>query len=255
MTDVTEEIPNRWHDIDLLLERSSLLSPDFQPNPAIKPFLLKDCHVLVVGAGGLGCELLKDLALSGFSNIEVIDMDTIDLSNLNRQFLFQKKHIGESKAVIAKESALTFNPNVKIVAHCANIKSPTYDVAYFKQFQIVMNALDNLDARRHVNRLCLASGVPLIESGSTGYLGNVTVIKKGESECFECQQKETPKIYPVCTIRTSPTQHIHCVVWAKMIFEKLFGKKDDSNEMSFEDNIQNGEDKNKNNEKQKEKKN
>jgi hypothetical protein len=63
-------------------------------------------HVLVVGAGGIGCELLKNLVLSGFKSILVIDLDTIDLSNLNRQFLFGKNHLKKSKAVVARESVL-----------------------------------------------------------------------------------------------------------------------------------------------------
>ena len=63
-----------------------------------------------------GCELLKNLVLTGFNNITVIDLDTIDVSNLNRQFLFQKKHVGKSKALVAKESALQFKPDVNITA-------------------------------------------------------------------------------------------------------------------------------------------
>ena len=62
--------------------------------------------ILVVGAGGIGCELLKNMILSGFTNLTVIDLDTIDVSNLNRQFLFQKQHVGKPKSLMAKESVL-----------------------------------------------------------------------------------------------------------------------------------------------------
>lgn len=108
-----------------------------------------------------------------------------------------------------------FNPNVEIVAHHANIKDVQFSVAWFHGFQVVYNALDNLEARRHVNRMCLAADVPLIESGTTGFNGQVQVIKKGVTACYDCSPKETPKSFPVCTIRSTPSQPIHCIVWAK----------------------------------------
>ncbi|KYQ93777.1 sumo-activating enzyme subunit 2 [Tieghemostelium lacteum] len=203
---------------------------------------IQNSKVLVVGAGGIGCELLKNLVLSGFKNIEIIDLDTIDLSNLNRQFLFRKQHIGMSKAKIARETVLKYNPNVNIIAHHGDIKTTDFGPQFFKRFDLVMNALDNLSARRHVNRVCLSVDVPLIESGTAGYLGQVTVIKKGETECFECQPTATPKEYAVCTIRSNPSAPIHCIVWAKMLFGRLFGVADESNAVTdMDDNLVQGD--------------
>lgn len=187
---------------------------------------IEKAKVLMVGAGGIGCELLKTLALTGFKDIHVIDLDTIEVSNLNRQFLFRKRHVGQSKAKVASEAVRNFKPDVNIVAHHANVKNPEFNMEFFKQFNVVLNGLDNVDARRHVNRLCLAAGIPLVESGSTGYLGQVTVHIKDRTECYECQSKELPKTYPVCTITSTPSKPVHCIVWAKdLLFGRLFGDK------------------------------
>ncbi|KAI9780574.1 MAG: E1 ubiquitin-activating protein uba2 [Peltula sp. TS41687] len=185
---------------------------------------IKESRVLMVGAGGIGCELLKNLVLTGFGEIHIVDLDTIDLSNLNRQFLFRHEHIKKSKALVARDMARKFNPNVKLEAHHANIKDPQFNIDWFKGFTLVFNALDNVEARRHVNRMCLAADVPLIESGTTGFNGQVQVIKKGKTECYDCNTKEAPKSFPVCTIRSTPSQPIHCIVWAKSyLFTELFG--------------------------------
>lgn len=182
----------------------------------------------MVGAGGIGCELLKNLVLTGFGEIHLLDLDTIDLSNLNRQFLFQKQHIKKSKALVAKETASKFNPHVELEAYHANIKDAEFNVSWFGQFDIVFNALDNLDARRHVNKMCLAADVPLIESGTTGFRGQVQVIVRGKTECYDCNPKEVPKSFPICTIRSTPSQPIHCIVWAKSyLFSQVFGIDED----------------------------
>ncbi|XP_076246906.1 ubiquitin-like activating enzyme 2 isoform X1 [Calliopsis andreniformis] len=188
--------------------------------------------VLIVGAGGIGCEILKNLVMTGFTDIEIIDLDTIDVSNLNRQFLFQKKHVGKSKADVARETALTFNPDAKIVHYHDSITSPDYGVSFFKKFTLVMNALDNRAARNHVNRMCLAADVPLIESGTAGYEGQVELIKKGLSQCYECTPKAAQKSYPGCTIRNTPSEPIHCIVWAKHLFNQLFGEEDPDQDVS-----------------------
>lgn len=146
---------------------------------------------------------------------------------------------------VAKESAAKFNPHIKLEAHHANIKDAQFNIEWFQSFDLVFNALDNLDARRHVNKMCLAASVPLIESGTTGFNGQVQVIIKvsiymdyiqsgptyrfqGKTECYDCNTKEVPKSFPVCTIRSTPSQPIHCIVWAKSyLFTEIFGTSED----------------------------
>lgn len=189
--------------------------------------LIKESKVLLVGAGGIGCEVLKNLVLTGFSELEIIDLDTIEVSNLNRQFLFNKESVGKAKSHVAKTSVLKFNPNVNITSHLGDIMDTKYGVAFFNKFKLVINALDNKKARSHVNRMCLSCDIPLIESGTMGYSGQVEFIKKGVSLCYECLPKSEPKSYPMCTIRNTPKEPIHCIVWAKFLFGQLFGESDE----------------------------
>ncbi len=196
--------------------------------------------ILVVGSGGIGCELLKNLALSGFTHVEVIDLDTIDVSNLNRQFLFRRQHVGMPKCTVACEAALAMLPmgkdGGKYLAHHGNVcDNSRFNVQYVASFDLVLNALDNVAARRRVNRLCLAASVPLVEAGTTGYLGQVTVIDKASNvECYECQPKPTQKVYPICTIRSTPSMPVHTIVWAKELYKLLFHPKVEDS-MLFED--------------------
>lgn len=189
---------------------------------------VRGVKVLVVGAGGIGCELVKNLVLSGFDHIVMVDLDTIDYSNLNRQFLFRAQHVGRSKAEVARETVLGFphDEALSISADHGNIKSERFTLNFFEGFNIVLNALDNVDARRHVNRVCLAAKVPLIESGTEGYLGQVRAIIKGKTQCYECNPPPPTKTYPICTIRNHPDKPVHCIAWAKeLLFKKIFGGK------------------------------
>ncbi|KAL7425104.1 E1 ubiquitin-activating protein uba2 [Cryptotrichosporon argae] len=202
----------------------SLLGPDLFEK-------VKTTRVLVVGAGGIGCELLKNLVLVGFAQIEIIDLDTIDLSNLNRQFLFRKPDISKPKALVAAATARHFNPSSGIDIHArhGNVKDVENDLEWIKGFGLVMSALDNADARSHLNRLCQAGDVPLIESGTSGYAGQVRPIIHDKTECYDCTVRNAPKSFPVCTIRATPSEPIHCIVWGKSyLLPKLFGEDDEA---------------------------
>lgn len=183
--------------------------------------------ILVVGAGGIGCELLKTLALTGFKDLHVVDLDTIDVSNLNRQFLFRKHHVGQGKAAVAAEAVKRFRPDIRITSEMTNVMLPQFGVTFYEQFDLVLNGLDNLEARRHVNKMCVMANVPLVESGTAAFLGQVTVHVGSQVECFDCLPKPQQKTYAVCTIRRTPEKPIHCIVWSKEVcFDGLFGGGD-----------------------------
>lgn len=111
----------------------------------------------MVGAGGIGCELLKNLVLSQYGEIHIVDLDTITLSNLNRQFLFRPTDIDKSKSLTVVKAVEAFNyHNTKLVPHHGNIMDTNqFPIAWWDQFSYVFNALDNLEARRYVNKMCL----------------------------------------------------------------------------------------------------
>lgn len=220
----------RTYHIDHLLGRTGpLCAPGFDP-ASTKQFLEESCKILIIGAGGLGCELLKDVALSGFRDIHIIDMDTIDLSNLNRQFLFRKKDVGRPKAEVATEFVQKRVPGVKITHHYKNIKE--MPVEFYKQFNLIICGLDSIDARRWINSTVFSflehdedrqvvggSVIPIIDGGTEGFKGQARVIIPGFTSCFECTlDLFPPKVtFPMCTIAHTPRLPEHCIEWAATI--------------------------------------
>jgi len=226
-----EELEGRWRDLDYLFNRpGNLVGPGFEPGSHLRQFLREDCRILVVGAGGLGCELLKDLALSGFGHIDVIDMDTIDVSNLNRQFLFRTHDVGHSKAQVAATRIMQRIQAVTVTPHHAAIQDKPND--WYEQFHVIVLGLDSLEARRYMNAIAcsflrynedgtpnLSTVKPLIDGGTEGFKGHARVLIPGVTPCFECTLWLFPPQvkFPLCTLAETPRSPAHCIEYAKLI--------------------------------------
>ncbi|CAG8479731.1 10640_t:CDS:2 [Ambispora leptoticha] len=200
---------DRWTHINKLLNRRGpFCDESFAPGQGKDS--LDTCKILVIGAGGLGCEILKNLALSGFKNIHVIDMDTIDVSNLNRQFLFRPSDVGRPKAIVAAEFVMKRVSGVTVTPYHGKIQDK--DADYYSQFQIVICGLDSVEARRWMNATIVEISrdneeiIPLIDGGTEGFKGQARVIIPTLTSCYECSldMLNKPTTFPICTIANTP---------------------------------------------------
>jgi len=212
--------------VDTLLSRACAHSALGPHDPATsRTFLREKCRVLVVGAGGLGCEILANLAMMGFGHMDVIDMDTIDVSNLNRQFLFRESDIGQPKSTTAAAFVQKRVPGVHITPHVCRIQDK--DEAFYMQFHLIVCGLDSVEARRWINATLVnmvdesrpESLKPLIDGGTEGLKGQARVILPTITSCYECSLDMLPKrtVYPVCTIANTPRLPEHCIEWASVL--------------------------------------
>lgn len=174
-------------------------------------------EILVIGCGGLGCELIKILLQDRRSNLTIVDDDTVDVTNLNRQFLFTRNDIGKSKSetVARKVRDILKLQEADISAIFGNIRSFPH-IGFYQRFSVVYCCLDNNETRSFVNQRCHASGVPMVDGGSAGWLGQSFF--NGE-ECFDCLPKHQEQVYPICSIRQQPKSFEHCLAWGMEIVD------------------------------------
>ncbi|WKY05963.1 hypothetical protein Q1695_006288 [Nippostrongylus brasiliensis] len=184
----------------------------------------------IVGAGAIGCELLKNLALMGVACgegglIKITDMDQIEISNLNRQFLFRMNDVGSKKSVVAARAVKNFNKDLRIEALSERVGSDTehiFNDDFFAELDGVANALDNVDARRYMDRRCVYYRLPLLESGTMGTKGNTQVVYPHLTESYGSSVDPPEKDIPICTLKNFPNEIQHTIQWARDLFEGLF---------------------------------
>jgi ubiquitin-activating enzyme E1 len=186
----------------------------------------------LVGTGAIGCEMLKNWALLGLGTgpngkISVTDMDTIEKSNLNRQFLFRPSDVGKLKSECAAAAVETMNPELrgKINALRDRVGQDTENVFnenFWQELDGVTNALDNVDARNYVDRRCVFFLKPLLESGTLGTKGNTQVVLPRVTESYSSSQDPPEQSFPMCTLRSFPNRIEHTIAWSRDVFEAYF---------------------------------
>lgn len=193
---------------------------------------LEDANVFLVGSGALGCEFLKNLALMGVScnkqgKLTVTDDDVIEKSNLSRQFLFRDWNIGQAKSTVAATAAASINSQLQVEALQNRVGPETenvFDDTFWENLSVVINALDNINARLYVDQRCLYFQKPLLESGTLGAKCNTQMVIPHLTENYGASRDPPEKQAPMCTLHSFPHNIDHCLTWARSEFEGLLEK-------------------------------
>jgi ubiquitin-activating enzyme E1 len=196
---------------------------------------LQNQRVFVVGAGAIGCEILKNLAAMGAGTgkagvVIVTDMDTIEKSNLSRQLLFRDSDIGKFKSKAAQEAMQRLNPAVSIDCHTSKVGDEeetgpfTFDF-WSKGIDVILNALDNMEARLFMDSQCVANQKALVDAGTLGSKGNVQVVVPHQSESYGSSVDPPEPAIPVCTLKNFPYAISHTIQWGRDLFDGLFVRR------------------------------
>ena len=197
--------------------------------------VLSNLKVLMVGAGAIGCELLKNFAMLNISTdpskngaIYVTDPDIIENSNLNRQFLFREKHIRKPKSVTAAYSVINMSKAMNVLPLTQKVAPDTENIfsdEFISGLDLIANALDNVQARKYIDNRCVKVKTPLLESGTLGPKGHVQVIIPDLTEHYGAMSDPVDDgEIPYCTLKMFPEDINHCIEWGRDKFEKLFSK-------------------------------
>ncbi|MHA2402938.1 MAG: HesA/MoeB/ThiF family protein [Candidatus Kariarchaeaceae archaeon] len=162
---------NRYHRQNLI--------PDWDQR------MLVEAKVLILGVGAIGSYLATNLTLAGVGHLILVDFDTVEMSNLNRQLLFQEEDIGENKATTALKRLKILNPAITLTAVPEAMEKMSSSL--IKDVTVIACCLDTFVGRRWANSLALKEKVPMVSGGMYAFLGDVQTIIPYETACFECQ--------------------------------------------------------------------
>ena len=202
-------------------------------------------NIFMVGAGATGCEFLKNFAMMGFctdkdSKYIVADNDSIEISNLSRQFLFRKKDVGKSKALIAIESVKKMNPEFNGEGFQLLVDEKTENIfneEFWERQDFIVFAVDSNKARNYLDSKVVYFQKPAIDSGTLGIKAKSQIIIPHQTESYEDTKADTvpqTKI-PQCTLRHFPSLIQHCIEWSRDHFYGYFGNKINLIKLFFSD--------------------
>ncbi len=192
---------------------------------------LENFNIFMIGAGAVGCELLKYFAMMGIATspnsiITVTDHDRIEKSNLNRQFLFRENDIGKLKSECAINAVKLMNNKINCVAMQEFVDNKTekiFSKDFFEKQNAVIIAVDNFEARTYISEQCEKYKIPYFNCGTDGPYAIVEAFIPGKI-CKSSYPQNYKKIVPPCTLKMFPSSINHCVLWALEHFEKFFNK-------------------------------
>ncbi len=186
--------------------------------------ILKRSSVLIAGIGGLGVEIAKNLAMVGVGHLILVDLDTIEYSNLNRQILFIGAPEGASKAKMAAKRLREINPFIKIDAY----DCPLQDIPprIYADVDMYIAGLDSIEARSELNRRAIHNQKFLIDAGTAVYNGHTYVISPFTNACLECDPltERNQDQLGACTLVGKPRRPAHCILKGQLQFEKKKGR-------------------------------
>jgi sulfur-carrier protein adenylyltransferase/sulfurtransferase len=165
-----------------------LVLPEVGPEGQQK---LKQSTVLVIGLGGLGVPASVYLASAGVGRIGIVDFDPVELSNLQRQFLFSEADLGRRKVDVAEEKLAQVNPNITVVTHGVRLDS-TNAMKIIGKYDVVLDATDNVPSRYLINDACVLQDKPDVYAGVIGFNGQASVFHASRGPCYRCLFSQPP---------------------------------------------------------------